>query len=92
MLGKEVNLIDAFRYTATSVSLNLAFLHSAITQNPKHHFRNHLIDVSKTCESTPPNEARWMRETMSVMRTFKVKETYKEWFKTIVSSLCRIVV
>ena len=66
MLGKEVNLIDTFWYPATSVSLNLAFLHSTITQNPKHHFRNHLIDVSKTCESTRPNEARWMTETSSL--------------------------
>ena len=53
MLSKEVNLEEAFRYPVTSVSLNLAFPHSNITQNPKHHFRNYLIDVSKACESTP---------------------------------------
>ena len=53
MLSKEVNLEEAFRYPVTSVSLNLASPHSNITQNPKHHFRNYLIDVSKACESTP---------------------------------------
>ena len=92
MLGKEVKLEDAFRYSVTSVPLNLAFPHSTITQNPKHHFCNYLIDVSKACESTRPNEARWIIDTMSVMRAIKVKETYKEWFKTVISSLCRIVV
>ena len=52
ILGKEVNLEDAFRYPVTSVPLNLAFPHSTITQNPKHYFRNYLIDVTKACEST----------------------------------------
>ena len=92
MLGKEVNLEDAFRYPVTSVPLNSAFPHSTITQNPKHHFCNHLIHVSKACESTRPNETRWIIDTMSVMRAIKVKETYKEWFKKVISSLCRIEV
>ena len=34
-------------------------------------------------ESTPPNEARWIIDTMSVMRAIKVKETSKEWFNTV---------
>ena len=91
MLGKEVKLEDAFRYPVTSVPLNLVFPHSAITQNPKQHFRSYLIDVSKACESTLANEAPWIRDTMSVMSAIKVKQTYKEQFKTLMSSLCRIV-
>ena len=35
----------------------------------------HLIDVSKACELTPPNEARWIMDTISDMRAIRVKET-----------------
>ena len=31
----------------------------------------------------PPNEARWIIDTTQVMRAIKVKETYKERFKTV---------
>ena len=44
----------------------------------------YLIDVSKACESTPPNKAHWITDIMSVMRAAKVKETCKEWFKTVI--------
>ena len=44
-----------------------------------------LSDVSKACESTPPNEACWVTDTMPVVKeTNKVKETYKEQFKTVI--------
>ena len=42
-----------------------------------------LSDISKACESTPPNEARQIIDTMRVVRTTKVKKTYKELFKTV---------
>ena len=38
-----------------SVPLSLAFPDLILRQNPQHHFGNYLIDVSKACESTPPN-------------------------------------
>ena len=63
--------------------LSLAFPDSTLRQNPKHHIHNYLIDVSKACESTPLNEARWIIDAMSIMRVIKVRETYKEWFKTV---------
>ena len=53
-----------------------------LRQNTKHHFCNFLIDVTKTCESTPPNEARWIIDTMSVITAIRVKETYKGRLKT----------
>ena len=81
MLGTEVNLKELFRYSVTSVPLSLAFSDLILRQIPKYHFRNHLIDVSKSCESTSPNEARWIIDTMSVMRAIKVKEPYKESLK-----------
>ena len=56
----------------------VTFSDSILRQNPKHHFRNYLIDVSKACESKLLNEARWIIDTMSVMGAIKVKETYKE--------------
>ena len=56
----------------------VTFSDSILRQNPKHHFRNYLIDVSKACESKLLNEARWIIDTMSVMRAIKVKEIYKE--------------
>ena len=46
-------------------------------QNPKHYFHDYLIDVTKACESTPSNEARWLTDTMPVMRAIKFKGTYK---------------
>ena len=82
--GREVNLEEAFRYPVTSVLLSLAFQDSTLRQNPKHHFRYYLIDVSKSWESAPPNEAHWIIENISVMRAIKFKETYKEWFKTAI--------
>ena len=78
-----MNLEEAFWYTVTSVSLNLAFQDSTLRENQKHHIRNYLIDISKACESTPLNEARWIINTMTVMRAIKVKETYKEWLKNV---------
>ena len=36
----------------------------------------------KACQSTPPNEAHWIIDTMSVMRGIKV--TYKEWYMPII--------
>ena len=67
MLNEEVNLEDAFRFPVTSVALSFAFPDSTLRQNPKHPFRNYLTDVSKACESTPSNEARWKIDSMSVM-------------------------
>ena len=84
ILGEGVNLEEAFPYPAKSVPLRLAFPDSTLGQNPKHHFRNYLIDVSKSCKSTPPNKARWIIDTMSVMTAIRVKETYKGWFKTVI--------
>ena len=75
-----MSLEEAFGYLVTSVPLSLAFPDSALRQIPKHHIRNYLIDVSKACESTHPNKARWIMDTMSVMRVIKVKEAYKELF------------
>ena len=73
-----MSLEEAFGYLVTSVPLSLAFSDSALRQIPKHHIRNYLTDVSKACESTHPNEASWIMDTVSVMRVIKVKETYKE--------------
>ena len=66
---------EPLQYPLTSVPLSLAFPDSTLRQNPKHHFRNHLIDVSKACESRPPNKARRIIDTMPVIRAIKVKET-----------------
>ena len=84
MLGGKVKLEVAFRYPVTSVSLSSAFLDSSLRQYSKHHFRNYLNYISKACESTFLNEARWIIDTMSVIRAIKVKETYKEWLKTVI--------
>ena len=54
MLGEEVNLKEAFRYPVTLVPLSLAFPDSTHRQNPKQHFRNYLINVSKARESAHP--------------------------------------
>ena len=54
-----MNLKEVFRYTVRLVPLSFAFPDSAHRQNPKHHFRNYLIDVSKACESKTRNEARY---------------------------------
>ena len=78
MLREELNLEEVFRYPVTSVPLSLAFPDSTLRQNRKHHFRNYLIDASRDCASTPPNEARWRIGSMSVMRIVKVKKTHKE--------------
>ena len=72
-----MNLKEAFRCPLTSVPLSLAFPDSALN------WYNYLIDVRKTCRSTPLNEAYWIID-MSVVRTIKIKETYKEWFKTVI--------
>ena len=64
MLGAEVNLEESFWYPITSVPLSLVSPDSTIRQNPNHQFRNHLIDVSKACESTISNEACWIINTM----------------------------
>ena len=92
MLGEEVNLEQAFRYPVTSVPLSSAFPDLAYKQNPNYNLHNYLVDVSKACESTPLNEARWIIDSMSVMRAIKVKEIYKEWFKTVIKFTCRVVV
>ena len=72
LLKKNLYLGGAMEYPVTSVPLGLANPDSDLKQNPKHHFRNYLIDVSKACESTPLNEARWIIDSMSIMRAIKV--------------------
>ena len=61
-----------FWYPVTSVQLSLAFPDSTLRQSPKHHFRNYLTDGRKACESTKLNDARWIIDTMSVIRAIKV--------------------
>ena len=63
--------------------MNLACPDSNLRQNRKHNFSDHLIDVNKPCESTHLNETHCIIDTMSVMRAVKVKEAYKECFKTV---------
>ena len=84
ILGKEVNLEKTFWYLVTLGPLSLAFPDLTLRQNGKHHFRNYLIDVSKACKSTAPNEAGWIIDPMSVMRAIRVKKTYKELIKTVI--------
>ena len=67
-----VNPEEAFWYPVTTVPLSLAFPDSNLRQNPQHHFCNYLIVVSKTCESTSPNETLWIIDTISVVRAIKV--------------------
>ena len=55
-------------------AIKLRFPDLTLRQNPKH-FLNYLIDVSKACESKHPIKARWIIDTMSVMRATKVKDT-----------------
>ena len=43
----------------------------------------YLIKVSKTCESTPPNEARY-GYYVNHEKVVKIKESFKGWFKTVV--------
>ena len=52
-----MNLKEVFRYAVILVPLNLAFPDSTQRQDPKHHFCNYLINVSKTYKLIPPNEA-----------------------------------
>ena len=75
ILGEDVNLEEAFWYSVTSVPLGLIFPDSSLKQNLTNHFRNYLIDLSKARESTPPNKAPWIIDTVSVVRAIKVKET-----------------
>ena len=84
ILGKEVNLEITFWYPVTLGPLSLAFPDLTLRQNGKHHFRNYLIDVSKACESTAPNEAHCIIDPVSVMRAIRVKETYKELINTVI--------
>ena len=67
------------------MSLSFAFPGSTYRQNPKH-FRNYLINVRKARESAPPkapNEARY-GYYVNHEKVTKVKETFKEWFETVV--------
>ena len=43
MLGKEMDLEEAFRYPVTTVPLSLAFPDSTLRKIPKHYIRNYLI-------------------------------------------------
>ena len=84
-----MNIEETFRYPVKSVPLHhchyiLAFPDLILRQNLKHYFCNYLIDIRKACRSTPLNEAHWIIDIMSVMRTIKAKGTYKEWFKTVI--------
>ena len=54
-----MNPKEAFRYPVTLVPLSLAFPDSTHRQNRKYHICNYLINASKACESTAPNEARY---------------------------------
>ena len=72
LLTKNLHLGGAMEYPVISVPLGLANPDLDLKENPKHHFRNYLIDVSKACESIPLNEARWIIDSMSIMRAIKV--------------------
>ena len=53
MLGEGVNLKEAFWCPVILVPLSLAFPNSTHRQNPKHHFRNHLTNVSNLVNQHP---------------------------------------
>ena len=55
----------------------VTFSDSILRQNPKHHFRNYLIDVSKACESKLLNEARWIIDTIQSWELSKLKKHTK---------------
>ena len=69
-------------YYMSAINLSI-FRFDSQRQIPKHHVRNHLIDVSKAYESPPLDGTGSIIDTMSVMRANENKETFKEWFKTV---------
>ena len=71
-----MNLKEVFRYAVILVPLNLAFPDSTQRQDPKHHFCNYLINVSKTYKLIPPNEACY-RYYVNHEKVIKVKATFK---------------
>ena len=84
LLGDNIDLNEAFQYPITSVPLSLANPDSTLRQGQKHTLRNHLIEISKSAEATPPSNARWIIDTMALIRTAKTKNTYKDFFEQII--------
>ena len=91
ILGQRSEPKRGARYPITLVQLSLAFPDSTHRQNARQHFCNYLINVSKARESTlpkPPNEAHYGY----YVRHEKVKDTFEEWFKTVLNFAPRLEV
>ena len=76
ILGDEIDLSEALKYPITSIPLGIGSPDGTLRQSPKNIFWNFLIYQSSAMETQPPFQARWIIDTMTIMRSVKSKKTY----------------
>ena len=83
-MEKAISLEEAFSYPITSLPLSIAHPDGTVRQGNKSNFRNQLIkDCLSSKSEIPPMAARWIYDDMTLFRTVKSKNTYREWFNCV---------
>ena len=82
-LSKSAVYAKRFGFPNTSLSLSGAETSGTLRQAPKYFFRNDIMANAKAVESTHPQNARWIVDTMATVRIVKPKKIYKKWMDTL---------
>ena len=78
LLSNNTDLNIAFQYPLTSYPLSLSDNKGDLRQGNKSNFRNFLISESDFLIKATPLKARWIYDSMAIIRTLKPKSTYNE--------------
>ena len=69
ILGEEVDLSKALKYPIPSIPLSKGNTDGTLwEQSPKNTFRKFLIDQRSAMETQPHFQARWIIDTMAIMK------------------------
>ncbi len=83
LVGKAATLEEAFTFPITSIPLSLATPEGSLRQSDKASLRNYLIKQAEAVVDCPPKRARWIIDGMALFRIVKPKDTYREWFVSV---------
>ena len=83
IIAKCISMEEAFKYPITTFPLSIATTEGMLRQGEKASLRNFLISQSSGVCEKPPTNAAWIVDGMAAVRSFKAKQTYREWIDSL---------
>jgi len=91
LLEKGIDLQQSFQFPLTTFPLSLATPDGNLRQGQKSLLRNYMIDQANAVNDKPSQTARWLFDGMAILRQLKPKETFREFFDSLVKPITPIV-